>query len=133
MNLTNKEELEKQKVRDLMKIATSLGVKGAWDMKKNDVIVAIIKANENVTKDKDYYIEHVQVSTLIAFRVSGKKAKSGKVIKKSTKNRRVMVETEYGAQFIVPFEDIIWVKTGKRWPKGVYKMLKGEGCIEDEE
>ena len=36
-----------------------------------------------------------------------------------------MLETDYGAQYITPYEDIIWVRTGKRWPRGVYKLLKG--------
>lgn len=126
MNLNSKEELQNSKVRDLMKVATSIGIKGAWDMKKADLVDAIMSKNGTVEKDKKYYIEHVQVGTLVAFKVSDTKAKSGKVLKKSTNKKKVMVETEYGAQFIVPFEDIIWVRTGGRWPKGVYKMLKGK-------
>lgn len=71
------------------------------------------------------YIESAQVGTLVAFRLANGKVKSAKVVKKSTKNRRFMLETEYGAQYIVSYDDIIWVRTTKRWPLGVYKMLKG--------
>lgn len=73
------------------------------------------------------YIESAQVGTLVAFRLPNGKVKSAKVVKKSTKNRRFMLETEYGAQYIVSYDDIIWVRTTKRWPLGVYKMLKGLG------
>ena len=36
----NKEELQKMKCRELFKLATSMGIKGAWDMKKAEVIEA---------------------------------------------------------------------------------------------
>lgn len=73
------------------------------------------------------YIENIEVGTLVAFRLSNGKVKSAKVIRKSTKNRKLKLETEYGAEYIVSFEDIVWVRTGKRWPRGVYKLLKGLG------
>lgn len=71
------------------------------------------------------YIENAQVGTLVAFRLANGKVKSAKIAKKSTKNRRFMLETEYGAQYIVSYDDIVWVRTTKRWPLGVYKLLKG--------
>jgi len=71
------------------------------------------------------YIENVEIGTLVAFRLSNGKVKSAKVIRKSTKNRKLKLETDYGAKYIVSYNDIIWVRTGKRWPRGVYKLLKG--------
>ena len=71
------------------------------------------------------YIESAQVGALVAFRLANGKVKSAKVVKKSTKNRRFMLETEYGAQYIVSYDDIVWVRTTKRWPLGVYRLLKG--------
>lgn len=76
-------------------------------------------------KQKMPYIEKIEIGTLVAFRLSNGKVKSAKVIRKSTKNRKLKLETDYGAVYIVSYEDIIWVRTGKRWPKGVYKLLKG--------
>jgi hypothetical protein len=84
--------------------------------------------NENYEvnmEQKMQYIEGVEIGALVAFRLSSGKVKSAKVIRKSTKNRKLKLETDYGAVYIVPYEDIIWVRTGKRWPKGVYKLLKG--------
>lgn len=71
------------------------------------------------------YIENVEIGTILAFRLSNGKVKSAKVVKKSTKNRKLKVETSYGATYIIAYEDVVWVRTGKRWPRGIYKLLKG--------
>lgn len=71
------------------------------------------------------YIENIEIGTLVAFRLSNGRVKSAKVTRKSTKNRKLKLETDYGAEYIVSFDDIVWVRTGKRWPRGVYKLLKG--------
>lgn len=76
-------------------------------------------------EEKKPYIENAELGTLVAFRLSNGKVKSAKIVKKSTLKRRFMLETNYGAQYIVPYDDIVWVRTGKRWPKGVYELLKG--------
>lgn len=86
------------------------------------------KESANVDVDMEQkmpYIEGAVVGTIVAFRLLNGKVKSAKIIKKSTKRRQFMLETDYGAQYITPYEDIIWVRTGKRWPRGVYKLLKG--------
>ena len=76
-------------------------------------------------KQKMHYIENVEIGALVAFRLSNGKVKSAKVTRKSTKNRKLKLETDYGAEYIVSYDDIVWVRTGKRWPRGVYKLLKG--------
>lgn len=76
-------------------------------------------------QQKLQYVENIAIGTIVAFRLSNGKVKSAKVAKKSTKNRKLKLETDYGAEYIVNYEDIVWVRTGKRWPKGVYKLLKG--------
>ena len=77
------------------------------------------------------YIEQAALGTIIAFRLPNGKVKSAKIVKKSTKNRRFMVETEYNAQYVVDYDNVVWVRTGNRWPRGVYKLLKG--LVGDEE
>lgn len=86
---------------------------------------ANIKTYEVNMEQKMQYIEGVEIGALVAFRLSNGKVKSAKVIRKSTKNRKLKLETDYGAVYIVAYEDIVWVRTGKRWPKGVYRLLKG--------
>ena len=77
-------------------------------------------------EQKMSYIENIDIGTIVAFRLSNGRVKSAKVTRKSTKNRKLKLETDYGAEYIVSYEDIIWVRTGKRWPRGVYKLLKGQ-------
>ena len=140
-----RKELGKSKARDLFKKATTMGIKGAWDMKKSEVIDSIIEVMvgevmDDSGKDLDKpeeaevkmdikgkmeYVNNVSIGTLVAFNAPDNRVRSAKVIKKSTKKRKLMVETEYGASFIISFDDVRWVKTGSRWPRGVYNMLKG--------
>ena len=85
--------------------------------------------NESISinmEQKMTYIENISIGTIVAFRLPNGRVKSAKVMKKSTKNRKLKLETDYGAEYIVSYEDIIWVRTGKRWPRGVYKLLKGQ-------
>lgn len=77
-------------------------------------------------EQKMTYIENIDIGTIVAFRLSNGKVKSAKVARKSTKNRKLKLETDYGAEYIVSYDDIVWVRTGKRWPRGVYKLLKGQ-------
>lgn len=156
----NKEELQKMKCRELFKLATSMGIKGAWNLRKAEVIEAILGAeknakvagsakenikidnhdtdvetkiqNESASVDIDYVgkikrIESIELGTLVAFRLPNGKVKSAKVSRKSSKNRKLKVETEYGAAYIISYEDVVWVRNGKRWPRGVYMLLKGLG------
>lgn len=86
--------------------------------------VSVNSVNIDMTR-KMPYIENVKIGTLVAFRLSNGRVKSAKVIRKSTKNRKLMLETNYGARYIASYDDVIWVRTGKRWPRGVYNLLKG--------
>lgn len=80
-------------------------------------------------RSKLSYVENISKGTLITFRDSERKMVSAKVVGKDVKERLLFVKTKYGAKYSVSFDDIEWVKTGKRWPRYVYNALKG---IEDE-
>lgn len=71
------------------------------------------------------YIEEAAIGTLLAFRTETGKVKSAMIVNRSTKSKKFKVETKYGLQHVVHFDDVIWVRTNKRWPKGVYNLLKG--------
>lgn len=124
----NREELSKKKVRELMKLATSLGIKGAWGMKKEDLINEIIAATAVTSHaeemDKNKRIQNAPLGTIVAFKAPGGRVRSAKIKLRSTANKRLMVVTEYDAEYNISYDDVIWVKSGKRWPKGVYNLLK---------
>lgn len=88
-----------------------------------------IDEKRETERKKERHMQHVraaQVGQIIAFYDDNGKAKSAKIVKKSMANERFKVETKYGAEFIVPFENVIWVRTGHRWARSIYKILKGE-------
>lgn len=101
-----------------------------WQQPETEKEVTEVVAEEILTPEQKVerrksYVENVQIGTLVAFRSITGKVKSAKVVKRSSKNRRLKVETKYGAEFVIPYDDVIWVRTNKRWPKGVYQLLKG--------
>lgn len=121
-----REELGKKKVRELMKLATSLGIKGAWSMKKDDLINQISELESD--DDKNDRIQNAPIGTIVAFKAPGGRVRSAKIKLRSTANRRLLVCTEYDAEYNISYDDVIWVKSGKRWPKGVYNLLKGRAA-----
>lgn len=101
-----------------------------WQQPETEKEVTEVVAEEILTPEqkaerRKSYVENVQIGTLVAFKSITGKVKSAKVVKRSSKNRRLKVETKYGAEFVIPYDDVIWVRTNKRWPKGVYQLLKG--------
>lgn len=81
---------------------------------------------EEKAAKKKKYVDDAQVGTLVAFRCDTGKVKSAMIIKRSTSKRRFLLETKYGAKYKVSFDDVLWVRTNKRWPKGIFKLLRGE-------
>ena len=151
----SKENLQGMNKTELMAKAKELGLtrsKQGKPLPKEELIEAILKVDkpepapalieeapevevpeeqENGLSDEERlerhnkYVENVKVGTLVAFKTGPNKAKSAMVQKRSIKNRKLKVVTKYGKEFIISFDDVIWVHTNKRWPRGVYNMLKG--------
>lgn len=84
---------------------------------ETDVINEAEQANKHLE-----YIENAEVGTIVAFRV-GDKVKSAKIINRSSARRKLKLETAYGRVYVVDYDDIIWVKTSSRWPRGVYELF----------
>lgn len=78
---------------------------------------------ERQYKPRTEYIESAKIGSVVAFRVNNKKVISG-VIDEIRANEFKVV-TKNGIAFSVNKRNIVWVKTGKRWPSGVYEALKG--------
>lgn len=70
------------------------------------------------------YIEGAGIGTIVAFRLPNGKVKSAAIVKRSAAKHKLMLETAYGRTYVVKYESVIWVRHGKRWPKGVYELLK---------
>lgn len=72
---------------------------------------------------KARYIDNLEKNMLVAFNREGK-TKSGKVLE--IEGSTVKLEEFSGQLMYIEKKDIIWVKTGKRWPKGVYSAIRGD-------
>jgi len=87
------------------------------EFEETDVVNETEQANKHLE-----YIENAEVGTIVAFRV-GDKVKSAKIINRSSARRKLKLETAYGRIYVVDYDDIIWVKTSSRWPRGVYELF----------
>lgn len=130
------ENLEKKTRDELRVIAKELDIKGRGHMTKEQLVQAIASAtggeaaetSDDVSSgsNKMKYVENAEIGTIVAFKLPDGRVKSAKVERRSTSRRKLKLVTQYGAEFVVPYEGIIWVRTTKRWPKGVYNLLKGK-------
>lgn len=132
-----KEELLAKTRDELRLLAKEHEVPGRGKMTKDQLAEAL--ANVLQEDDEDHktdnevvvhaprteYIKSAEKGTIMAFRLPDGKVKSAKMIERSLKREKLKMETAYGRQFIISFSDVIWVKSGNRWPKGVFNLLKG--------
>lgn len=79
----------------------------------------------NNKRPKISYVENISKGTLVCFRDEKGKLITAKVYDKHQEDRRLFCETKYGAKYVILFEAVEWVKTGRRWPKYIYEELKG--------
>lgn len=95
---------------------------------------------EREGKTKEEYISGAEEGIIVAFRLnftarSGKKLTkviSGKILENVSEQEAYVVETKNGLKYGVPYDSVVWVKTGNRFPKGVYDEMK-RGSVEVEE
>lgn len=123
--------LESMTKDELLVIAKQLNIIGRHKMNKKTLIgkvsefinVQVVEANAG----KEKYIENLAVGQIVAFHLRnhyGKEVvKSGKI--DEINGNELVISNKVGNTFAAKKDDIVWVKTGSRWPKGVYELLKG--------
>ena len=118
------ENLATKSVKELRDIAGELNISGRWSMKKDELIDAIAQAQENERKTTLDYLENATEGTLVAFTRGKNKdvAMSGKFVEFNS-DGKVLVESKLGTVFRLNPENIIWVKTGTRWPRWVFSLF----------
>lgn len=112
------------------------------DDKKNKDEAFLINDQDDQNNLKDNYVESAKVGTIVAFRLlfeakSGAKLTkviSGMIKKNDTEKEFYVTETRNGLEYVTPYKSIVWVKTGDRWPRGVYEEMKqGAQAVDDKE
>ena len=149
-----KNELENMTKENVAKVAKGLGVKrykGKSMLSKKELIDGICKAMEsnddaadvqkaiNEAGDqvkneividrevKDKRILSAPIGTLIAFHEPETgKLNTAKLTNRNKTKKLIKCETQYGKEFLISFSDVVWTKTGSRWPKSIYNELKGK-------
>lgn len=99
---------------------------------KEDAEAYLIEDQDRNIKSKDDYIVDAEEGVIVAFRlnfeskrgVSLTKVISGKILENNQVDEVYLVETRNGLKYGVPYSSVIWVKTGGRWPKGIYDEMK---------
>lgn len=130
--------------RELLERAKELNITGRWDMTKGELLVAIqekMKGPGQIIDDSQYkdaqaqqkttldYAKGVEVGAIIAFKVmlGGKQRVLSAKVNGRNPDGFLLVETKNSSKYRVSPDDVIWVKTGSRWPRWVLESLKGEG------
>lgn len=117
-----KQELEELSDFQLQAKAYELGIADAVSFSREKLIKALMTFPENSSNKK--YIDEVSVGDIVAFRTSNFSVKSAKVVRKSSADKKLLLETKYGKQFFIDFNDVLWVNTNGYWPKWVYNLMK---------
>ena len=146
-------ELENMTKENVAKVAKDLGVKrykGKSMLSKKELIDGICKAMESnddaadvqkaineageqvkeivIDREvKDKRILSAPIGTLIAFHEPETgKLNTAKLTNRNKTKKLIKCETQYGKEFLISFSDVVWTKTGARWPKSIYNELKGK-------
>lgn len=80
---------------------------------------------QSMSDEKYERVSTAEVGTIIAFSDQNGKVRSAKIVEKFSEDEKFEVVTAYGKEFTITYSDVVWVKTGDRWPRGVYDLLKG--------
>lgn len=100
----------------------------------------IDEQNKPGGKTKGDYIENAEEGLIVAFRLNFEaksglkltKVISGKIVENNKEDGIYIVETRNGLKYGVPYPSVVWVKTGGRWPKGVYNEMKQGSVVVNE-
>lgn len=132
VNTNTNDDEEKENNMDNVKNTTEvIDTSTTTANSENDYAVQIGAESKRSQAD---YINNIDIGMIIAFKVSPNKAISGKVedidydTEKEGPDSRtsttVYCRTKNGIEYKVPRKAIIWVKTGTRWPRGIFLQLK---------
>lgn len=98
--------------------------------KRKELKESINRSNYQLSKPwviggKDDVINEAEKGILVAFLDDQEKPRTAKMIARNKAKRKLKLVTEFDREYTVSYDNVLWVKTGTRWPNTVYKMLKG--------
>lgn len=72
-------------------------------------------------KNREFFLNSLTIGNIVAFRVEDKMY-SGKIVK--IDGEELTIQTKNGSVYYIFKSDVVWVKNGTFWPKGIYNALK---------
>lgn len=80
---------------------------------------------DNSNNDHSKYLANIEVGRLVAFNDHNMGiVRTARVVNISQKRHQLKVIDIYGSIEIISFEQVAWVKTGKRWPRRLFHLIR---------
>lgn len=120
---------EELKVDELRKLASKKGIKNSRRFKKMELIKVLQeydekqKVKENKS-NKDKFINDAPLKTIVVFE-NNNKVRSAMMVERNIEKRELLVETKYGKKYYLSYDNILWVRTGLRYPRKIYNLMQG--------
>ena len=130
-NMRKADLVEQIKVKQSEKEKEETISKDKVDVKEIQVPVKVEKAKQPAVQkpvEESPGLKRLEVGSIIAFKFKvgdDIRLRSAKVIRASHRNRSILIEDKMMKRYVISFDDVAWVKTGKRWPGQIFKALKG--------
>lgn len=80
---------------------------------------------DNSNNDHSKYLANIEVGRLVAFNDHNMGiVRTARVVNISQKRQQLKVIDIYGSMEVISFEQVAWVKTGKRWPRRLFHLIR---------
>lgn len=80
---------------------------------------------DNSNNDHSKYLANIEVGRLVAFNDHDMGiVRTARVVNISQKRQQLKVIDIYGSIEVISFEQVAWVKTGKRWPRRLFHLIR---------
>lgn len=80
---------------------------------------------DNSNNDHSKYLANIEVGRLVAFNDHNMGiVRTARVVNISQKRQQLKVIDIYGSVEVISFEQVAWVKTGKRWPRRLFHLIR---------
>ena len=144
----SREELEKATCKELQELCKNKGIPYCTHSKKftkSQMVEALLEAEPSASQVDDHivvkeketivierrdhseYLDGVKPGVKVAFAESASKVNTAKVLNVSYKRKQLKVETREGAEVVVSFNDVLWVRVRGYWPCHIMDALMSEG------
>ena len=96
-------------------------------VKEKETIVVERRNHDEYLSKVGHKVGKAKSRIKVAFAVGDNKVRTAKIANISYKRRELKVQARGGEEFVIPFDDVLWVKDKGYWPYHIMIALKSEG------